>query len=127
MSALTLSGIIFALTLGGIFLGTLLRRALPEHHLSSVSHRGRIGKVKAIKPPGPHAHSVHLAFDQPLADFPSLGENFAICIFRSISPPRSECQDRRAQRQTAAPRAVNVRRRVILICGSLVRDSPDEP
>jgi uncharacterized membrane protein len=35
MSALTLSGIIFVLTLGGIFLGTLLRRALPEHHLNS--------------------------------------------------------------------------------------------
>jgi hypothetical protein len=34
MSALTLSGIIFALTLGGIFLGTLLRRTLPEHHLN---------------------------------------------------------------------------------------------
>jgi hypothetical protein len=31
MSALTLSGFIFVLTLGGIFLGTLLRRALPEH------------------------------------------------------------------------------------------------
>jgi hypothetical protein len=37
MSALTLSGIIFALTLGGIFLGTLLRRALPEHHLSDAT------------------------------------------------------------------------------------------
>jgi hypothetical protein len=35
MSALTLSGFIFVLTLGGIFLGTLLRRALPEHHLNS--------------------------------------------------------------------------------------------
>jgi hypothetical protein len=35
MSALTLSGIIFVLTLCGIFLGTLLRRALPEHHLNS--------------------------------------------------------------------------------------------
>jgi uncharacterized membrane protein len=35
MSALTLSGIIFGLTLGGIFLGTLLRRALPKHHLNS--------------------------------------------------------------------------------------------
>src|SRR6476660_2896777 len=35
MSALTLSGIIFALTLGGIFLGTLLRRALPKHLLNS--------------------------------------------------------------------------------------------
>jgi hypothetical protein len=35
MSALALSGIIFVLTLGGIFLGTLLRRALPKHHLNS--------------------------------------------------------------------------------------------
>jgi hypothetical protein len=34
MSPLTLSGIIFALTLGGIFLGTMLRRTLPKHHLS---------------------------------------------------------------------------------------------
>ena len=33
MRALTLSSIIFALTLAGIFLGTLLRRSLPEHHL----------------------------------------------------------------------------------------------
>jgi len=33
MSALTLSGAIFGLTLAGIFLGTLLRRSLPEHHL----------------------------------------------------------------------------------------------
>ncbi len=33
MSALTVSAIIFALTLGGIFLGTLLRRALPRDHL----------------------------------------------------------------------------------------------
>lgn len=33
MSALILSGIIFVSTLGGIFLGTLLRRALPRHHL----------------------------------------------------------------------------------------------
>ena len=33
MSALDLSGIIFVLTLGGIFIGTLLRRALPRHHL----------------------------------------------------------------------------------------------
>jgi hypothetical protein len=33
MSALTVSGIIFALTLSGIFLGTLLRRALPRDHL----------------------------------------------------------------------------------------------
>jgi hypothetical protein len=35
MSALTLSRIIFVLTLGGAILGTLLRRALPKHHLSS--------------------------------------------------------------------------------------------
>ena len=34
MSALAISGIIFVLTLGGIFLGTLLRRTLPKHHLS---------------------------------------------------------------------------------------------
>jgi len=34
MSALALSGIIFALTLGGIFLGALLRRSLPKHHLT---------------------------------------------------------------------------------------------
>jgi hypothetical protein len=33
MSALTLSSIIFVLMLSGIFLGTLLRRGLPEHHL----------------------------------------------------------------------------------------------
>jgi hypothetical protein len=33
MSALILSGIIFILTVCGIFLGTLLRRALPRHHL----------------------------------------------------------------------------------------------
>ena len=33
MRALTLSSIIFALMLGGIFLGALLRRSLPQHHL----------------------------------------------------------------------------------------------
>ena len=33
MSALILSGIFFVSTLGGIFLGTLLRRALPRDHL----------------------------------------------------------------------------------------------
>jgi uncharacterized protein YneF (UPF0154 family) len=33
MNALALSAIIFVLTLGGIFLGTLLRRTLPEHYL----------------------------------------------------------------------------------------------
>src|SRR6516165_12106547 len=34
MNALALSSIVLVLTLGGIFLGALLRRALPEHHLS---------------------------------------------------------------------------------------------
>ncbi len=34
MSPLVLSCVIFILTLGGIFFGTLLRRALPKHHLS---------------------------------------------------------------------------------------------
>lgn len=33
MNALALSAIIFVLTLGGIFLGMLLRRTLPEHYL----------------------------------------------------------------------------------------------
>src|SRR5262249_36994193 len=37
MSSLALSCLIFVLTLGGILLGTLLRRALPEHHLSEES------------------------------------------------------------------------------------------
>ena len=37
MSALALSSLIFVLTLGGILLGALLRRALPEHHLSEDS------------------------------------------------------------------------------------------
>lgn len=37
MSPLVLSGIIFVLILGGILLGTLLRRALPHHHLSKES------------------------------------------------------------------------------------------
>jgi hypothetical protein len=34
MSALALSGVIFLLVLGGIFIGTGLRRLLPKHHLS---------------------------------------------------------------------------------------------
>ena len=34
MSALALSGVIFLLVLGGVFAGTALRRALPNHHLS---------------------------------------------------------------------------------------------
>ena len=33
MSALAVSAIIFLSTLGGIFLGALLRRTLPKHHL----------------------------------------------------------------------------------------------
>jgi hypothetical protein len=37
LSPLALSCIIFALTLGGIILGVLLRRALPKHHLSKDS------------------------------------------------------------------------------------------
>jgi hypothetical protein len=37
MSALALSCLIFVLTLGGIFLGALLRHALPERHLSKDS------------------------------------------------------------------------------------------
>jgi len=37
MSALALSCLIFVLTLGGIFLGALLRRALPKDHLSKES------------------------------------------------------------------------------------------
>ena len=37
MSALCLSGIIFMLTVGGIWLGTLLRRTLPRHHLNEHS------------------------------------------------------------------------------------------
>jgi hypothetical protein len=37
MSALVLSGIIFVLVLGGVLLGALLRRTLPQHHLSKES------------------------------------------------------------------------------------------
>jgi hypothetical protein len=37
MSALALSCLIFVLTLGGILFGSLLRRALPKHHLSKDS------------------------------------------------------------------------------------------
>ena len=37
MSAFALSCLIFVLTLGGILVGTLLRRALPQHHLSENS------------------------------------------------------------------------------------------
>ena len=38
MSALALSCVIFLLVLGGIFAGTALRRALPNHHLSKETH-----------------------------------------------------------------------------------------
>jgi hypothetical protein len=54
MSALALSCLIFALTLGGILLGALLRRALPEHHLSKDSQDivrlgvGLIGTIAAL-------------------------------------------------------------------------------
>ena len=54
MSALALSCLIFVLTLGGIFLGALLRRALPEHHLSKDSQdvvrlgTGLIGTIAAL-------------------------------------------------------------------------------
>jgi hypothetical protein len=37
MSPLALSGIIFVLMLGGIIVGSLLRNALPEHHLNKDS------------------------------------------------------------------------------------------
>ena len=54
MSALALSCLIFVLTLGGILLGTLLRRALPEHHLGKDSQDvvrlgvGLIGTIAAL-------------------------------------------------------------------------------
>jgi Protein of unknown function (DUF4239) len=54
MSALALSCSIFVLTLGGIFLGTLLRRAVPQHHLSKDSQDvvrlgvGLIGTIAAL-------------------------------------------------------------------------------
>jgi hypothetical protein len=54
MSALALSGIIFVLTLGGIFLGTQLRRTLPKHHLSEDTQNtvrlgvGLIGTIAAL-------------------------------------------------------------------------------
>ena len=54
MGALALSCLIFVLTLGGIFVGALLRRALPEHHLSKDSQdvvrlgTGLIGTIAAL-------------------------------------------------------------------------------
>ena len=54
MSALAFSCLIFVLTLGGILVGTLLRRVLPEHHLSQNSQKvirlgvGLIGTIAAL-------------------------------------------------------------------------------
>ncbi|HYA65616.1 MAG TPA: hypothetical protein VEE84_02950 [Burkholderiaceae bacterium] len=51
MSPLALSSVIFVLVLGGILLGSLLRRALPEHHLSKESQdvvRLGVGLVATI-------------------------------------------------------------------------------
>ena len=51
MSAFTLSGITFAVTLGGIWLGTLLRRTLPRHHLNEHAKdvvRLGVGLIAAI-------------------------------------------------------------------------------
>lgn len=51
MSALALSCLIFVLTLGGVFLGALLRCALPEHHLGKDSQdvvRLSVGLIATI-------------------------------------------------------------------------------
>src|ERR1700730_896095 len=51
MSAAVLSCVIFALTLGGIVLGTLLRTTLPQHHLSKDSQdvvRPAVGLIATI-------------------------------------------------------------------------------
>src|SRR5205085_2144160 len=51
MSALTVSGTIFILTLGGILLGTLLRRTLPRDHLNEHAKdvvRLGVGLIAAI-------------------------------------------------------------------------------
>src|SRR5215472_4750815 len=51
LSPLALSSVIFALTIGGILLGVLLRRALPKHHLSKDSQdvvRLGVGLVATI-------------------------------------------------------------------------------
>jgi uncharacterized membrane protein len=53
MSALTISGIIFVLTLGGIFAGTLLRRTLPDHHVDDQNKdvvRLGVGLIATIAP-----------------------------------------------------------------------------
>jgi hypothetical protein len=51
MRAFILAGIIFVLTLGGIWLGTLLRRTLPRHHLNEHAKdvvRLGVGLIAAI-------------------------------------------------------------------------------
>ena len=51
MKAFILAGIIFVLTLGGIWLGTLLRRSLPRHHLNEHAKdvvRLGVGLIAAI-------------------------------------------------------------------------------
>jgi len=51
MRAFILSGIIFVLTLGGIWVGTLLRRTLPRHHLNEHAKdvvRLGVGLIAAI-------------------------------------------------------------------------------
>jgi hypothetical protein len=68
MSAFTLSGITFAVTLGGIWLGTLLRRTLPRHHLNEHAKdmvRLGVGLIAAIaalvsacSSEPPRAHSI---------------------------------------------------------------------
>jgi hypothetical protein len=63
MSALALSCLIFVLTLGGILIGTLLRRALPKHHLSKDSQDvvrlgvGLIATLAALLLDGLPAHT----------------------------------------------------------------------
>jgi len=54
MSSVTLSVIIFVLVLGGVFIGSFLRRALPHHHLSKDSQEvvrlgvGLIATISAL-------------------------------------------------------------------------------
>ena len=54
MSSVTLSAIIFALVLGGVFIGGLLRRKLPHHHLNKDSQEvvrlgvGLIATISAL-------------------------------------------------------------------------------
>ena len=49
MNALSLSLLIFVLILGGIFLGALLRKMLPENHLSKEAQE--CGEVSAWSRP----------------------------------------------------------------------------